>query len=339
MMFPKDRVVYSNLNTSFTAFDALVEDCRARKLTGYIELTFPDYTGTLILSEGEVLNGAVSTPAHTLSGPPAIRDIAERATARDGTITVSVAFPDVVLLVHRLMESRPLYKDLTSAFTSLERLIAKLRGDAITGYVEVQVANEAGVGIIYLQEGDPIESVFAAPQVPMISGQDALNAIVAAVNAGGGTFNVFIEASAPATIGLPRQAPQPQAYRQDLIAFWADVLHRVEQYVDGVSKPGRFALALREVLVNRAANYPFLDPFAADFGYSSGTIEFHGPLPEDFSKALSDCLGDTLSRLAFQLKRADLETRVRAALEGVTERHAAVVDRFGLREEFEEFVA
>ncbi len=339
MMFPKDRAVYANLNTSFTSFDALLEDCRSRKLTGFIEVTFPGYSGTLILSEGEVLNGSVSAGTDHLTGPAAIRNITERAAQRDGTINVSTAFPDVVLLLDRVMDSRPLYKDLTSAFTSLDRLIAKLRTDAITGYVEVHVSGDAGVGVIYLQDGEPIESVFAAPRVPMLSGQDALNTIVAAVNSAGGTFNVFIEARAPATIGLPRQAPQAESYRDDLLAFWADVLQRVEQYVDGVSKPGRFALAFKEVLVNRAATYPFLDPFAAEFAYTNGTIEFHGPLPEDFSKALGDCLGDTISRLAFQLKRADLETRVRAALEGVSERHAAVVDRFGLREEFQEFVA
>ncbi len=339
MMFPKDRTLYANLNTSFTSFDALVDDCRGRRLTGYIEVAFPGWTGTLILSEGEILNGVVEAGPDHVTGPSAIRAIAERAAQKDGTISVSTAFPDVVLLVHRLTESRPLYKDLTSAFTSLDRLIAKLRSDAITGYVEVQVTGEAGVGVIYLQDGEPIESVFAAPRVPMMSGQDALNAIVAAVNAAGGTFNVFIEAAAPAAIGLPRQAPQAESYRQDLLAFWAEVLQRVEQYVDGVSKPGRFALAFREVLVNRAATYPFLDPFAAEFSYTNGAIEFHGPLPDDFSKALGDCLGDTISRLAFQLKRADLETRIRAALEGVSERHAAVVDRFGLREEFQEFVA
>ena len=43
--------------------------------------------------------------------------------------------------------------------------------------------------------------------------------------------------------------------------------------------------------------------------------------------------------LAIQLKRADLEHRVRARLEGVSERHASVMDRFGLREELQEFVA
>jgi DNA-directed RNA polymerase sigma subunit (sigma70/sigma32) len=93
------------------------------------------------------------------------------------------------------------------------------------------------------------------------------------------------------------------------------------------------------VLVSRAVTYPFLDPFAAEFSYAGGHITFDHPLPDDFSKALSDCLSDTVSKLAFQLKRADLENKVRTRLGGLSEKHAAVIDRFGLRDDIQEFVA
>ena len=56
MMFPKDRTLYANLNTSFTSFEALIGDLQERKLTGYVEVSAPGYTGTLLLSEGEIVN-------------------------------------------------------------------------------------------------------------------------------------------------------------------------------------------------------------------------------------------------------------------------------------------
>jgi hypothetical protein len=271
-------------------------------------------------------------------GPAAHRGVIDRAAQKDGTINVYSAFPDVVLLLHRLMDSRPLYRDLTSAFTSLDRLIAKLRSDGLTGYVEVHVGEGAAGGIIYLAGGEPVESVFSSGQ-DMINGQTALNAIVQAVNASGGTFNVFVEAGQQAVAGVPPQAPAQEGYRAELIAFWEEVLTGAESAVDGFSKPGRFLLAFKEVLVSRAVTYPFLDPFAAEFSYAAGHITFDHPLPDDFSKALSDCLSDTVSKLAFQLKRADLENKVRTRLGGLSEKHAAVIDRFGLRDDIQEFVA
>lgn len=338
MMFPKDRTIYANLNTSFTSFGALLDDLQERKLTGYVEVTAPGYTGTLLLSEGEIVNAQEVTADRRVSGPAASRGVTERAAARDGMINVYSAFPDVVLLLHRLMDSRSLYRDLTSAFTSLDRLISKLRGDGLTGYIEVHVSDTGGVGVIYLAAGEPVESVFSVGQ-DMINGQDALNRIVSAVNVSGGTFNVFVEAGEPAVAGISPAAPAQEGHRAELMAFWEEVLSRTEETIDGLSRPGRFLLAFKEVLVARAVTYPFLDPFAAEFNYAGGHISFEHPLPDAFSKALGDCLSDTISKAAFQLKRADLEARVRSRLEGLSEKHAAVIDRFGLREEVQEFVA
>lgn len=338
MMFPKDRTLYANLNTSFTSFEALIGDLQERKLTGYVEVSAPGYTGTLLLSEGEVVNAQEVAGERRVVGPAASRGVMERAGERDGMINVYSAFPDVVLLLHRLMDSRPLYRDLTSAFTSLDRLIAKLRSDGLTGYVEVHVADEAGVGIIYLAGGEPVESVFSVGQ-EMTNGQEALNAIVSSVTAHGGTFNVFVEAGQQQVAGTPPPAPAQEGYRAELIAFWEDVISRVESVGDGLSKPGRFLLAFKEVLVSRAVTYPFLDPFAAEFNYSGGHISFEQPLPDDFSKALADCLTDTIAKLAFQLKRADLEAKVRSRLEGVSEKHAAVIDRFAHQDDVQELVA
>lgn len=342
MMFPKDRTLYPNLNTSFTSFEALLGDLQGRKLTGYVEVTFPGYTGTLLFSEGEVVNACQQDGATRLTGPNAARLIAERATEKDGTINVYSAFPDVVLLLHRLMDSRPLYKDLTSAFTSLDRLIAKLRSDGLTGYVEVHLGEDNGLGVIYLHTGEPIESVLSQGET-FKTGQEALNGIVQSVNSHGGVFHVFVEASAGPeavpTAGQAKAAGEAEAHRDELLAFWSETLARAEETVDLLAKPGRFLLAFKEVLVSRAVTYPFLDPFAAEFKYAGGHIEFEGPLPDDFSKALGDCLSDTVSKLAFQLKRTDLEQRVRTKLEGISEKHAAVVDRFSLRDDVQEFVA
>jgi len=338
MMFPKDRTLYPNLNTSFTSFEALLGDLKNRRLTGYVEVTFTDYTGTLLFSEGEVVNACQQEAGARLTGPNAARLITERAAEKDGTINVYSAFPDVVLLLHRLMDSRPLYKDLTSAFTSLDRLIAKLRSDGLTGYVEVHLGEENGLGVIYLHTGEPIESVLSQGET-FKTGQEALNGIVQSVNTHGGVFHVFVEASAgPEAVTAP-SGPTQESHRDEILAFWSETLARTEETVDLLAKPGRFLMAFKEVLVSRAVTYPFLDPFAAEFKYAAGHIEFDGELPDDFSKALGDCLSDTVSKLAFQLKRTDLEQRVRTRLEGISEKHAAVVDRFGLRDDVQEFVA
>jgi hypothetical protein len=339
MLFPKDRTIYANLNTSFTAFDALLADLAFKRTTGHVDVTFPGYQGALLLSNGEIVQAVEMVDTEKVTGPSAAHHIIARAAEKNGSITVFSLAPEIVALIQRVIDARPLYRDLTSAFTSLERLIAKLRGDGLTGYVEVSVGEGQGMGMIFLSAGDPVECVFQGSG-EAITGNQALESIIQSVTNVGGSFNVFVEAGAPAAAApAPASAAHDTAFRDELISFWEDILSRTEKLADGLSKPGRFLMAFKEVLISRAATYPFLDPFAADFQYANGHITFEGPLPDDLSKALGDCLSDTVAKLAFQLKRADFESRVRGQLAGVSETHAAVIDRLGPGDDVQEWVA
>ena len=112
------------------------------------------------------------------------------------------------------------------------------------------------------------------------------------------------------------------------MSFWSEMLSRAEGAVDKLSSEGKFADAFREVTVEKASTYPFLDPFAGEFEYRAGKAAFHGAIPHDLSEALAECLQDTISRLAFRTKRADLESRVRAELSEMNWSHASMIEGF-----------
>ncbi|MEX1103644.1 MAG: hypothetical protein WED87_05320, partial [Dehalococcoidia bacterium] len=311
MMFPKDSTVHAALSTSFTSFESLLGDLGARRHTGFVEVLHPGYNGVLFMSEGEVVNAWVEQEDGRGTGKVAARSVAERAADKNGTINVYASSPDMVLLLHRLTDSRPLFRDLTSAFTSLDRLVAKLRDDGLTGYIEVEVGS-GDKGFIYLSGGEPVQIVYAADG-ETLTGPAALDGIMRDVATSDGTFSVYAEggrdvaaevtASASPEAAVEAMPSAAEGRREEVLAFWQDVLASVEEVVDGLAKRGRFLLAFKEVLVARAITYPFLDPFAAEFEYAAGHIEFDGELPHDFSKALGDCLSDSISKLAFQLKR------------------------------------
>jgi hypothetical protein len=312
MMFPKDSVTHGGLSTSFTSFDSLLSDLAGRRHTGFVEVLHTGYTGLLFLSEGEVVNAWVEQEDGRGTGKVAARSVAERASEKHGTINVYASSPDMVLLLHRLTDSRPLFRDLTSAFTSLDRLVAKLRDDGLTGYIEVEVGT-GDRGFIYLAGGEPVETVYAA-EGRTLTGHAAMDAIMRDVATSDGTFSVYVEggreaAAEPAGRMLPQAtvASMPSAaegQRDEVLAFWEDVLASVEETVDGVAKPGRFLLAFKEVLVARAITYPFLDPFAAEFAYGGGRSR---------SRAAAGGVQQGARRLperrhlklAFQLKRSD----------------------------------
>ena len=339
MILPKERSIYANLNTSFTSFDELVADLQERALSGFVRLSFPGYQGVLFLVAGKLISALEEAGDSRTVGAAAAISIAERAAVKGRALDVDTGAAEVVALMARVIEARPLYKDLTSSFTSLERLFTKLQQDALTGYVEVILSGDAGIAMILFEDGEPIESVFSSAS-GSLTGFEARSAVVQSVGALGGTFNVYRVAgeSEPA---LPAAAVRvdPIVDSLPLLAFWSEVCAGIETVADGLGAAGKFQIALREVLVSRANTYPFLDPFAADFEYKDKLILFEGALPAEFSRALGDCLGDTVAKLAFQLKRVDFEERVRAQLVDASEKHAAVIERWSLSDDVREFVA
>lgn len=339
MILPKERSVYANLNTSFTSFSELLADQQERGLSGFLRLTFPGYQGVLFMVAGKPINALEEFGEERRVGPAAAASIAERAAAKNGTLDVDAVSGEVVELVARVLDARPLYKDLTSSFTSLERLFTKLQQDSLTGYVEIILSGDAGTAMVLFQDGEPIESVYSSAS-ESFTGFEARSAVVQSVATSGGTFNVY-RVPAQSEQALPTAAPPviQVADSSPLLAFWSEVCAGIEAVADSLGSSGKFRLALREVLVSRADTYPFLDPFAAEFEYKDGAILFEGPLPVEFSKALGACLGDTVAKLAFQLKRADFEERVRTRLVGMSEKHAAVIERWSLTEDVREFVA
>ncbi|MEP7215020.1 MAG: hypothetical protein ABI782_02140 [Anaerolineaceae bacterium] len=339
MILPKQRSVYANLNTSFTSYSELLADQQEHGLSGFLRLSFPGYQGVLFLVAGKPVNALEEFGGERIVGDAAAAAIVERATAKNGMLDVDAAPGEVVELLARVLDARPLYKDLTSSFTSLERLFTKLQQDALTGYVEIILFDDAGTAMVLFQNGEPVESVFSSPS-GTLTGFEARSAVVRSVGAIGGTFNVYRVPgqldSAPPT---PETLVRPIADSSPLLAFWSEVCARIEAVAESLGGASKFRSALREVLVSRANTYPFLDPFAAEFEYKDGAILFEGPLPAEFSKALGACLGDTVAKLAFQLKRADFEERVRASLADVSAKHAAVIERWSLGEDVREFVA
>lgn len=339
MILPRQRSVYANLNTSFTSYSGLLADQQELGLSGFLRLSRPGYEGVLFLVDGKPINALEEFGGERTIGDAAAAAIAERASLKNGMLDVDAAPGEVVALLAQVLDARPLYKDLTSSFTSLERLFTKLQQDALTGYVEIILSDDAGSAMVLFQNGEPIESAFSSPS-GTLTGIEARSAVVRSVGTIGGTFNVY-RVPGPLDPALPTaETPVvPIADPSPLLAFWSEVCAGIEAVADGLGSAGKFRAALREVLVSRANTYPFLDPFAAEFEYEDGAILFEGPLPAEFSKALGACLGDTVAKLAFQLKRADFEERVRAKLADVSARHAAVIEQWSLDEDVREFVA
>lgn len=329
MIFPKGQTLYENLNTSFTNFSELLLDLKANGFTGYISVSFWEYEGILFLDSGDIVNAVEESGGARTTGQEAVDGITGKINEKDGTISVYALSPDVVTMLASVVRSEVVHRDLTTDFTSLDQLIAKLQSEEHTGYVEVALKDEKGAGIIFLQDGLAIESILST-NGNAVSGAQVLPRIIETASSVGAAFNVYrasvaeaFEESAAVMAGL--ELPQ-------LLEVWQEIIASVEKTIDVRSAKGHFLNTFKDMLIERADDYPFLDPFAAEFEYKDGQISFHGSSVKNFSQALGECLTAAISKLAAEPETAgvDLTATIRSELAAVKERHAEAIDKFAL---------
>jgi hypothetical protein len=322
MLFPKDRPIYPRLRTSFTRFDALMADLESEQATCCLHTDFPGFSGWILFKGGEPIGSLAREGSQRHTGPSAARRIHSRSEQPGGTIEVYGLEDELIGTLVGCIDAVPMYEGLSTDFANPDRLIARLREDGHSGHIDIVLNSSRGEATILFENGNILRAVLLADG-HTFAGPDVVQSIVQLAANLGATFNVYKSAVAAAVAAVANDPPPDPA---ELSSFWSEMLSRAERTVDKIA-PGRFAETFKEVVGERGETFEYLEAAAANFGYAEGAATFKGTPPTDISAELGDALLDTLARLAFRLKRADLESKVLADVSDLHTRHPEMAER------------
>ena len=356
MLFPTDKALYLNLNTSFTDFGELLGDLESRAVDACVQLTFTGYSGILLVSGGQVVNGLEETGGQRRSGLAALRGVQARSKERGGSVSAYAVPAALVALLAGSVDAEAIFKNLNSEFTSLDKLVAKLRQDGHTGYVEVVINEARGSGVLFLKDGEFVEAAFSAPGQPDRWSHGAAEAIMRQAAEAGAIFNVYrssmdegaslLEAAsaeaapvalspAPASALAPAASPAAAAREpieaantfvnvDAIVRHWSHAFSAAEGIIDGIAHRGTFEAAVREACIELSEEYLFLDPFAGEFTYLEGRVAFDGEPTNELNAACRRVFEEAVARLTFRLKREDLETKIRERIRSASQAWTAL---------------
>lgn len=328
MLFPKGQALYENLNTSFAQLDAMVNELKNNQFTGYAQLSAWEYTGILLLDTGNLVNAIEDSPSQRRYGPHAAEGIAAKGREKDGTINVYRLSAELIQLLANLFNSEPVYKDLSSDLTSLDKLIAKLESEKHTGYIEIRMPKSQNAATLFLREGQVLESALSV-KGSVISGAKVLNHIIESAANEHSLFTVYrADLAKLYSDGIDLA---DSFARQGTFAVWQEVLKTVESTTDGITKAGVFVTAFKRACIAQANAYPFLDPFAAEFEYRDGQIKFDGHATiAQFNQGLCQCLAQTVRDLTAQPATRDLVKKSKPATATLKEKFNSRLEEVGL---------
>jgi hypothetical protein len=352
MIFPRGEVVHKNLSTAYTDLYALVAAMKSEGFNGTIEIEFPENRGILFFRSGEIVDAEarVGAEAKTLPGQEAVQALLSLSKQKNGAISIYRLTAERAAVVARNLQNEIIFKGLSTDFTKLEGLLMKLREEKHNGFIEVLTKGNQPMGVLFLEEGEPVEMYTIPESGPSVFGRKSIPIFVESVTKAGAIFNVYRaqkktakakEEKARAIEEEPRAIEETIVIGEgeglkELIFIFQDILARVENWVDETSERGTFLRAFNRGRMEKSGQYFFLDPFSGEFEYRDGTIRFTGETSEkDFAKGVLECLRASLPHLEKEVPRNKMfPLKLRAEIENSLELHSEAMKRFGIETTF-----
>ena len=332
MIIPRGEARHQNLLTTYTDFSALLSTLELEGFSGIIQIDFPESKGLLFIDSGRVINGEAQTGDRSKRtiGPEAIQHLLSLSKHKEGVLNIYRLLPEQVAIVANSLGYEILFRDLSTDFTRLDRLLLKLKEEKHNGFIEIFTKENQPVGVLFLQDGEPAEMFITPASGPSVFGRKSISTFVENAIKEGAIFNVY--KSQGKKVQEEKSAAEGGGDERELILLLQETLSKTEQLVDGVSGKGKFLSAFKRSLLEKADLYPFLDPFSGEFNYEDGSIQFTGEAPgKDLIDGIGECLRDTLAHVEEELpKNKMFSLKWKAELESFFETHREAMNRWGI---------
>jgi len=353
MIFLKGEVVHQNLLTAYTNIPALLSTLKSDGFSGTIEIEYPENKGVFFIDSGEIINAEAKMESNSkrLIGQEAVRELLALSKQKNGVLNIYRFSPEQVNLVNSTLQSEILFKGLSTDFTRLDKLVLKLREEKHHGFIEIFTKEHQAIGVLFLKDGEPVEMYATSESGPSFFGRKSIPTFLENVVKQGAIFDIYRSQgqSAPpkaiiigeekAVKGGEEAVSKEVSGLKELIPILQEVLSKAERFVDGVSQKGTFIKAFKKSLIEKADEYPFLDPFGGEFEYREGELLFTGEAGvKEFIKGVGECFNVTLFHLKKEFpKNKMLLLRLRAEIESSFEHHQETMKQLGVDSVFSSF--
>ncbi|MFW6080363.1 MAG: hypothetical protein ACOC7W_00505 [Desulfosalsimonas sp.] len=317
IIIPREKPVVQELNSYYLNIEKLIEHYQGELGAGAVYFRSPAAEAVLFFDEQSTVNGYLEDRGGSLHGTQAIDRIIKMAEGSNFAVSVFRILPERLYFWANLVNSKPLYRDLTSEFTDLQGLIRKMEGEKLTGYIEVDLNNGTG-GLLFFHQGQVIGGSSAEDTGGSVDrSREYRNDLIERSKEHGGRFNVsrvFLEqegipdpgaggrsartaAGGKIAVQPPQKEAPVQISRERVIEMLQNLLGSLESLIRKNRKIRTdFETMLNRKFVEKADKYDFLDPFLAEFRYSGGRVTYEGQAAlGDLVGAVEECVYEIAS--------------------------------------------
>ena len=305
IIVPKEKPVVKNLNSYYLDIRKLIEHYQGEIGSACVHFQAPSSEGVIFFDKDDLLNGFFSDSEGGSEGKAVIELLVESAVNNNYTISIYEIDPEKIYFWANIPSAEKIYKDLSAEFTDLEGLIKKMGSEKLTGFLDVSIGERKEGGLIFFDDGEIIGGSFSWEGEAFKHAKKSKDLLIQKTKKSGGIFNV-------SRISLKKKGGEPgseiieQETASSVLPMLEALLRVFERFI--VSNRDielNFSTLLKKKFVEKADEFVFLDPFAAEFQYADRKITFKGDAgDEELLKGLTECVKEIAEDLGIlpQLK-------------------------------------
>ena len=265
IMIPRERPVLENLNSHYVDLPRLAEHCQGEFGSGCIHLKSLKTEGVIFFDDDAILNSVFQSNDEQFEGQNALDRLIEATNRQNFTIHVYEIEQRKIYFWANIPAAREIYKDLRTEFVDLEGLIREMNSERLTGYIDVSISDGKQTGLIFFDSGQIVGGSYSWEKGEPNNWRDSQELLIRKVKQSGGIFRV-------SKISFPKREDGSKS-DEDVIRSSRSTITMLEELMGIFERVVRsnkkirqdFGTLLKRKFVQKAEEYPFLDPFTAEF--------------------------------------------------------------------------
>ena len=297
IVIPKNRPVIEGLNSFYLNVARFIEHYSGEVATGAIHFLSGQAEGVVFIDDQSILNGIFIDKSGKREGTEAVDYLVNNSGDNNFSVAVYEIEPEYVDFWSNLPNAEVLHSNLSTEFTDLKKLIMKMQSEKLTGYVEATINGMDAKGTVFLHMGNISGSLFPWNRKQLVNARADMDKLISTSQESGGEFNVYqvqlVTNNLADTLETAPEAPPSAAGTPGMTLDILEELLGIFEHTFRANYKGKedFRTLLRRKFVEKADNYDFLDPFAAEFHYADGKIDYSGDAGTDIlARGLVECI-------------------------------------------------
>ena len=277
---PKEKAVIENLNSYYLNIEKLLVHYQGEVGSGGIFFRSSASRGVIYFDHEDVINGYIQDREEEIVGQDAVERLMDEASDHNYLVDIYHIPPEDIYFWSSMLTAEIVYDDLSTEFTDLKGLLRKLTAEKLTGFINVTIGDGSEQGLVFISNGEIVGGSFSWEDAKTGTVKDSIEKLVEKTKDSGGLFQVSripLAEKAGSSEDAPKASPSSK-----LVKMLEEFMGIFESlYASQKGKAADFNSVLRKKFVEKAEQYAFLDPFAAEFEYADRRIQFTGEAGED----------------------------------------------------------